>query len=624
MGLLDSLRRALAHPSPNRHGDVSGALRRELLQLYDGGLYREAAVSARRLADIQKHALGERHPDYAATLGTLGLLLQRHGDLAGAEPLQRLALEVTREALGEHHPDYATGLNNLAELLHLRGDLAGAETLLRRSLAICREARGERHQDYATGLSSLASLLQRRGDLAGAETLLREVLEIRREVLGERHPSYATGLNNLALVLQQRGDLAGAEPLLRQALTARGEVLTEEHPDFARSLDSLAALLWTRGELDEALPLYQQALAIFRKVLGERHPDYATSLNNLALLLRDRRDWSGAEPLLRQALEVRREVLGERHPDTIASAEGLESVARLAEAGRARAGDLDAAAVGRATTEEPPGLLPIPPDDGEKWLDHGPPESVDAHAMAGSPESRALSAELAALTSRMVSVGGRLAQEARRMQDTGRPPDIAILEAAVGSRREFDRLRAEILRLASSLAVIPPGPVPSPDTARDLAALLREAALAEDATTRDAEVRRLASEALGRVMRLVDAGGGSNSALTDCQAGAGLLLRTIAGRPFPEPLPPDAEALAGGRHVLSALLTLVEPGGELAEDDWAVLLETVREAFGRTLAVSVARGRVVLGPEFRPGETASATLPDLGSAFPDLPAEPGR
>ena len=38
------------------------------------------------------------------------------GDYARAEPLYRQALEIRKKALGEGHPDYAASLNNLAGL----------------------------------------------------------------------------------------------------------------------------------------------------------------------------------------------------------------------------------------------------------------------------------------------------------------------------------------------------------------------------------------------------------------------------------------------------------------------------------------------------------------------------
>ena len=47
------------------------------------------------------------------------------GNYAAAEPLLRQALEIRRTALGEDHPDYAASLNNLAVLYCDDGQLRG-------------------------------------------------------------------------------------------------------------------------------------------------------------------------------------------------------------------------------------------------------------------------------------------------------------------------------------------------------------------------------------------------------------------------------------------------------------------------------------------------------------------
>jgi tetratricopeptide (TPR) repeat protein len=212
------------------------------------------------LLDVLRQELGEGHPDFATSLSNLALLLQRQGDLQGAEPLLRQALAVRRTLFGESHPDSATTLNNLGELLSLRGDLDGAEALLRQALAIREQVLGGCHPDYAISLSSLALLLNKRGDPAGAESLLRQALDVRREMLGEFDPEYATGLSNLAHLLFERGDLAQAEALLRQALDVRRAALGERHPDSIATSNSLARLLQRRAEVpptDELSPRAQ-------------------------------------------------------------------------------------------------------------------------------------------------------------------------------------------------------------------------------------------------------------------------------------------------------------------------------------------------------------------------------
>jgi tetratricopeptide (TPR) repeat protein len=248
MRILDRLREAVSgHPNGRGRGGVEW-LHLKVVRLFEEGRFAEATEAARQLLEVQRGELGENHPDYATALSNLALLLQRQGDLHGAEPLLRQALSTRKAVLGECHPDYATSLNNLGELLSLQDNRAEAEPLLRQALAIRRDVLGECHPDFAISLSSLGLLLNTSGDSAGAESLLRQALDIRRETLGELHPDYATGLSNLAHLLFGRGDLTQAEALLRQALEIRKAASGEHHPDTIATENNLARLLQHRAE----------------------------------------------------------------------------------------------------------------------------------------------------------------------------------------------------------------------------------------------------------------------------------------------------------------------------------------------------------------------------------------
>ena len=249
MKFLETLRQAVSGHSNGRGRGGGEWLHLKVVRLFEEGRFPEATEAARQLLEVQRADLGEDHPDYATALSNLGVLLQRQGDLQGAEPLLRQALATRKAALGEGHPDYATSLNNLGELLALRENHAEAEPLLRQALAIRREVLGEGHPDYAISLSSLGLLLHARGDSAGAESVLRQALAIRRETRGEFHPDYATGLSNLAHLLFARGDLTQSEALLRQALAIRKAALGEHHPDSLATENNLTRLLQHRAEM---------------------------------------------------------------------------------------------------------------------------------------------------------------------------------------------------------------------------------------------------------------------------------------------------------------------------------------------------------------------------------------
>ena len=166
-------------------------------------------------------ALGEQHPDYAASLNNLALLYDAMGRHAEAEPLYKQAMEICRTALGEQHPDYATSLNNLAALYVAMGRHAEAEPLSKQAIEIYRMALGEQHPDYAASLNNLAELYRAMGRHAEAEPLSKQAMEICRTALGEQHPDYATSLNNLAALYVAMGRQAEAEELRKKAMEIR-------------------------------------------------------------------------------------------------------------------------------------------------------------------------------------------------------------------------------------------------------------------------------------------------------------------------------------------------------------------------------------------------------------------
>ena len=84
--------------------------------------------------------LGERHPDYAMALISLGVLSWSEGDYAAARPLYEQALEVYRAGPGERHPDAISCLNNLGTLFYAKGDFVAARPLFERRLSFARKS----------------------------------------------------------------------------------------------------------------------------------------------------------------------------------------------------------------------------------------------------------------------------------------------------------------------------------------------------------------------------------------------------------------------------------------------------------------------------------------------------
>src|SRR5262249_6868278 len=134
------------------------------------GRYAEAEPLFRTALAIYLKALGEGHPDTAASYNTLALDLYYQRRYAEAEPLHRRGLAIRLKALGEGHPDTARSYNNLADTLDAQGKLAEAVANWAAAAAILELTRGargasglERSLNPLRPLPALAVALARQG-----------------------------------------------------------------------------------------------------------------------------------------------------------------------------------------------------------------------------------------------------------------------------------------------------------------------------------------------------------------------------------------------------------------------------------------------------------------------------
>ena len=79
--------------------------------------------------------------------------------MAQAESLIRRSLAILESSFGPDHPNVAAGLSNLALVLHQTNRLAEAEPLVRRVLAIDEKSYGPEHTAVARDLNNLAQLV---------------------------------------------------------------------------------------------------------------------------------------------------------------------------------------------------------------------------------------------------------------------------------------------------------------------------------------------------------------------------------------------------------------------------------------------------------------------------------
>jgi CHAT domain-containing protein/tetratricopeptide (TPR) repeat protein len=321
------------------------------LQAEGDALYRQARLPAaterlRQALELRQRVYArdrypEGHPELAATLSWLGVVLQARGEYGQAEPCYRRALAMQqalypREKYPDGHPDLARSLNHLGGLLLARGEYVQAEPLIRQALAMRqklypRASYPDGHPEVAHSLNTLGFVLQARGEHGQAEPFYRQALAMNRALYPKAqypdgHPDLATGFNNLGALLQKEGAYGQAEDFLRQAVAMNRALYPKDrypdgHPNLASSLTNLASLLQAEGECGQAEPFLRQALAMHRALYPEArypdgHPSLARSLNNLGAVLEAQGECARAEPFVRQALAMRQALYPkDRYPD---------------------------------------------------------------------------------------------------------------------------------------------------------------------------------------------------------------------------------------------------------------------------------------------------------------------
>ncbi|KYG04189.1 hypothetical protein BE21_48170 [Sorangium cellulosum] len=190
------------------------------------------------------------------------------------------------QSLGtEQHPDVAASLHVLGVVLRVQGDLAGARHALERSRGIWSEVHGtEEYPEVASSLHALGIVLRAQGDLAGARDAFERSLSIKIKVHGtEERPDIGASLHELGGVFMAQGDLAGARDAFERSRGIFAKVHgTEEHPDVAALLHALGHVFMAQGDLVGARETLERSRGIFAKVHGtEEHPATAASLHAL-------------------------------------------------------------------------------------------------------------------------------------------------------------------------------------------------------------------------------------------------------------------------------------------------------------------------------------------------------
>jgi len=214
--------------------------------------------------------------------------------------------------------------------------------------------------------------------------------------------------------------------------------------------------------------------------------------------------------------------------------------------------------------------------------------------MAKTSNAEDLARHLAEIAKRFASLAAALGQAARELQVSGTLPPESLPEVLASARREFVDMRAGVIEAARALSVGAPtaGEIDSLKKLEPVVQAVVAAIAAEEKRQAATETRKRALTVLDRVLAVSHADDPRFAALAQCQAQAKDLRQTVNDPKTLETLNPAS--IIEGTTPFAALLTLIDSRDEIDDDRFATLEDTVKQAFGRPMAVAATRGKLVI------------------------------
>ena len=276
--------------------------------------------------ELSRKVFGDRHLNYALSLGNLGTLRYRSDDFDGSRDAFHQAMAILEETGGKDSADLAQMMNRLATVEGTTGHFAEAGMLMERAVSIVDRLPVIDNPELGNILHNMGTYLDNSGDLLGAEKADVRALEFRRRMLPFPHPQIAYSLMALGSIREKLGDYASARAILEEALAMSEQTLGPNNRQVGQVLADLAILRADTGRPDLAVQYQERAVAIARAVRGDDNSETFQTISGLGAFRARAGDWEGALALLRQALAGQEKKFGPVHQEVGATVMTLARV----------------------------------------------------------------------------------------------------------------------------------------------------------------------------------------------------------------------------------------------------------------------------------------------------------
>ena len=213
--------------------------------------------------------------------------LKALGRTAEALECEKKVIEMRRRFLDERHPDLLLVLGNHGGTLARLGRYAEAIEIIRPVLAAYEETLPAEHPYIQGCRMTLGQALTERGDYEAALSEYRKVYDAYSRTMPREHPNLQRARVNLAVAYAKKGRPDLALPLLETALEVFGTTLPDGHVYVMDTRRNYAGVLSMLGRREEARLIDEEILDRASRTLPEDHPTRLGARWNIANGLMD-------------------------------------------------------------------------------------------------------------------------------------------------------------------------------------------------------------------------------------------------------------------------------------------------------------------------------------------------
>lgn len=255
------------------------------VELFNIGEYEEALRTFRTALKTQRVSLGDEHVSIALTLGNIGSVCLKLGDLDAAE----ISLEESLKIKSHLSPTIpiADTLNNLGNVANMRGDYPKSLSYYKKALHEIRQGIGSKCEE-ANILFNIGRLEAQQQQWSKALVDLEEACELTRETYGPRDARLAETLDLLGFVNLSIGDFDTAMISFTNALAIHRENQGPINLDVANSLLNIGLVRESKGDLNEAWEAFSIANDLFTRLNADaNNPIFEATRHSMDKVERD-------------------------------------------------------------------------------------------------------------------------------------------------------------------------------------------------------------------------------------------------------------------------------------------------------------------------------------------------